>query len=168
MFWLREVPSKQNLKSLSLGIPDVDIPSIEAYLLFIRTATVIFTEVEDRLSYHGLSQSKFALLMLLYNHLDEGLHPSELAIHAGVRKSTITGLLGGLERTNYIKKECVLNDRRMVKIKLTETGKKVIDEILPEHLQSLTTLMGCLNAKEKQNFVELLEKINRMAPTIKR
>ncbi|MEJ7298775.1 MarR family transcriptional regulator, partial [Staphylococcus epidermidis] len=59
-----------------------------------------------------LSESKFTIMMLLSYEKDMILSPSNLSRKIGSKKSTISGVLKGLEKQNWIRRVKVLKDNR--------------------------------------------------------
>ena len=90
---------------------------------------------------------------------DHRLTPSELAQKAGVTRATITGLLDGLEKREWIERREHPGDRRSVIIELSSSGKAFLDEILPAHLKYITRLISGIDESELVRFMETLERI---------
>ncbi|PHC82963.1 MarR family transcriptional regulator [Bacillus wiedmannii] len=160
-FNLQELPSHQTLKKYAESFPEIDIASVELCLNFLQTARKVSDAFQVYFSKFGLSEGKFIILMLLLRESDHALIPSELAEKAGVTRGTITGLLDGLEKDDWIKRQHNKNDRRKWIIILTEEGKKRLVSILPEHYKKTAGLMGQLTPDEKDVFYSLLLKIYR-------
>src|SRR5690606_3906622 len=91
---------------------------------------------------------------------------SELAEESGVTKGTITGLVDGLERDGYVRRQPDKRDRRVSRIALTAAGEAYLDEILPEHLARLSRVMNGLSAEEQCTLVSLLRKVHAGLPAM--
>jgi DNA-binding MarR family transcriptional regulator len=115
---------------------------------------------------YGLSQGRFAVLMLLIDGTGEGSTPSVLAERAGVTRATMTGLLDGLERDGLVVREPATQDRRNVFIHLTDKGRAFMEGILPDHFQRVSDLMRRLDDAEMTTLLNLLAKINRGIPDL--
>jgi DNA-binding MarR family transcriptional regulator len=150
---------RPTLEHLAQQYPDLDIPSVETCLAFLQATADVQVALETHFSRYGLSMGKFTLLMQLYQAGETGLTPSECAARSGVSRATITGLLDGLERDALIMRQPSVTDRRMLGIRLTETGQQLMMQMLPDHFCRTTGLMANLSSKEKKILIELLQKL---------
>jgi DNA-binding MarR family transcriptional regulator len=148
------------LQNLAKEIPELDVLSVEPLLHLLRTSDGLYVSLNQSLSQVGLSTAKIKMLMLLYKNLQSGLSPSVIAEKIGVTRGTITGLLDGLERDGRIERITSKDDRRMLVIKLTESGLNLIYEVLPKHFLYMSNLMSQLSLEDKQNLSILLQKID--------
>lgn len=159
MVTLRAFVNRQALLSLANRYSDFDVVSVETCLAFLNTTTEVFAAFEVHFARHGLSMGKFTLLMQLFHAGEQGLTPSECAERAGVTRATITGLLNGLERDGWVKRQPYPADRRMLSVHLTEKGQNLLCDLLPDHFCRTTGLMAHLSDAEKKTLIELLGKV---------
>lgn len=155
----RSIPNQQAIEQLAQQFPEVDIASVETCLTFLDTTAEVYTALETHFARHGLSIGKFTILMQLFVASERGLTPSEFAERAGVSRATITGLLDGLEREELIERQPYPGDRRMLTIHLTDKGRELISNLLPEHFCRTTSMMSQLTTAEKKTLIELLGKL---------
>jgi len=73
----------------------------------------------------------------------------------------MTGLLDGLEQKGMVKRLAHPEDRRKVSIQLTDTGRQVLDEMLPDYYSRIAKLMVKLSENERKSLVSLLGKIDQ-------
>ncbi|SDI38486.1 MarR family winged helix-turn-helix transcriptional regulator [Alteribacillus bidgolensis] len=158
-FNLQDLPSTKILSEYAEQIAEVDVLSVELCLTFLATARKLSDSYQFYFSKHGLSEGKFTILMLLYRDSNKALFPSELAERAGVTRGTVTGLLDGLEKSNWVKRQHNVEDRRKLSIVLTDEGKQRLEKMLPDHYFKTNALMKNLSDKEKELFKALLHKI---------
>jgi DNA-binding MarR family transcriptional regulator len=156
---LRAFVNRQALLNLASHYPELDIASVETCLAFLNTTTDVYAALEVHFARYGLSMGKFTLLMQLYQANEQGLTPSECAERAGVTRATITGLLDGLERDGWVRRQPYPTDRRMLSVQLTEKGQKLLSTMLPDHFCRTTGLMSHLTEAEKKTLIELLGKV---------
>ena len=107
MFYMQELPSRDLIEAVGRIFPELDPTAVEACYFLLRTGTDVLTAFDENLSRHGISQSRFIVLLLLKrlelrDLADEEMSPSKLAEQAGVSRGTMTGLLSGLERDGLI------------------------------------------------------------------
>jgi DNA-binding MarR family transcriptional regulator len=155
----RSIPNRQAIAQLAQQFPEVDLASVETCLTFLDTTADVYAALDTHFARHGLSVGKFTLLMQLFVVGEQGLTPSEFAERAGVTRATITGLLDGLEREGLVQRQPHPADRRMLTIYLTDKGRELVSNLLPEHFCRTTSMMAQLTATEKKTFIELLGKL---------
>ncbi|WP_233772460.1 MarR family winged helix-turn-helix transcriptional regulator [Achromobacter sp. AONIH1] len=139
------------------------LPSADGVRLcfqLLATASAIDRDCAARLAPRGLSEGKFVLLFLLHGQ-SGGLSPHELAERAGVTRATVTGLLDGLERDGFLRREADEVDRRRVQVLLSAKGKAIATKLFAEHTQWIGGLFEALSPAERKRLGELLGKVWR-------
>lgn len=159
MFTPRPVPHDQVLLNLASRYSDLDLASVKTCLAFLNTTADVYEALDTHFARYGLSMGKFTVLMQLLQTGEQGLTPSECAERAGVTRGTITGLLDGLERDGWVKRQPHQADRRMLSVQLTPKGQQLLDLMLPDHFCRTTGLMANLTADEKKTLIDLLAKL---------
>ena len=104
---------------------------------------VVFTRAEHsihRIEYQtikqsGLTPAQFGVLEALYNKGD--LRICELIEKILTTSGNITVVIKNLEKDGLIKKKPDPNDKRSCIISLTEEGEKIIEDILPNHIENI-------------------------------
>lgn len=160
MFYLRDLPNYEFIRKRTERYPEIDPAALEATLVLARVAVDMLQAFDVYLARHGISQGRFSILMLLNRDPEQGISPSDLAARTGVTRATVTGLLDGLERERMISREHVEQDRRMVQVRLTEQGRKFLEEIAPDYYRRVAGLMQHLSEEEKRTLTELMRKVN--------
>jgi DNA-binding MarR family transcriptional regulator len=150
---------KQTILNFAKRYPELDVASIETCLAFLHTTADVYQALDVHFARYGLSRGKFTLLMQLYLADEKGLTPSECAERAGVTKATITGLLDGLERDGLVRRLPDSQDRRMLRLQLTDKGRDFLSQMLPDHFCRTTDLMANLTDSEKKTLIKLLNKV---------
>jgi DNA-binding MarR family transcriptional regulator len=156
---LRPFVDKQTILNFAKRYPELDIASIETCLAFLHTTADVYQALDVHFARYGLSRGKFTLLMQLYLADEKGLTPSECAQRADVTKATITGLLDGLERDGLVRRLPDVTDRRMLRLQLTDKGRDLLSQMLPDHFCRTTDLMANLTDSEKKTLIKLLNKV---------
>ncbi|MFQ4145915.1 MarR family transcriptional regulator [Chlorogloeopsis sp. ULAP02] len=166
MVTLRPFVNRQALEQLTNIFPELDLASVESCLAFLSTTIDVYTALDVHFARYGLSMGKFTLLMQLFITDEKGLTPSECAERAGVTRATITGLLDGLERDGLVQRQPYPDDRRMLSVQLTDKGRQLLSQMLPDHFCRTTGLMANLTDKEKKTLIELLGKLKSGTPAM--
>jgi DNA-binding MarR family transcriptional regulator len=156
---MKELPTEEHLRKLAARYPECNVQAVMALTRLLGTAGEIEKKIESDLSHHGLSLSRFYVLVILRRYIPEGIKPTELAEKISVTRGNMTGLLDGLEKSGLITREDCTKDRRIVFIKLSEAGEKLLDEIMPDHLGKIGEIMAQLGEQDLKKFTDNLEKI---------
>ena len=161
MFYLKDLPTDETLKELVKRFPDLDVSALRACALLLRTGSDLLTEFERFLGKIGLSQGKFLTLIVMNRAPDEEISPSTVAEKLGVTRSTMTGLLDGLEKSKLIERLPHSNDRRKLAVRLTKQGRQTLRKILPGYYRMINTVMADLNEAERSDLMRHLQKVNQ-------
>jgi len=81
----------------------------------------------------------------------------ELGKNARVKSSTITDMVDRLEREGIAERFKEDGDRRVIKVRLTDKGKKVRQEFILKRRKEFAALFAKLNDKEKKALLRHLE-----------
>ena len=166
MLYLRDLPKYEAIEQHAKRYPDIDPAAVVSYLVLLRVASDVLAAIEAYLARHDMSQGRFTVLCLLNRNPDQPMSPSDLAARSGVTRATMTGLLDGLERENLVRRDPDRNDRRMLMVELTPSGRRMLDEIFPDYYRRIAKLMGHLSEAEKKHLIELLNKITPGLPAM--
>lgn len=164
VFTLRDLPKYEALLALADRYPELDVTAVEACLTFLKTAYDVHQVFDAHFAAYDLSMGKFTVLMLLYQAdraliPEEFLTPSECATMAGVTRATITGLLDGLARQDWIERRSHPDDRRRQIITLTASGRQRLEGILPGHFRLISAMSQQLTPDEITTLKALLLKL---------
>ena len=163
LLMLKDVPRYECLLKAAEKYPTLNPSASEAFLHLLRTGDAVFAAEGAHLSGHEISQGRFTVLMLL-NRCGESSTPAELAEEAGVTRATMTGLVDTLEKDELVTRKGDSADRRTVRVKLTASGRKLLDRVLPGYFALVAKMTQPLTLAERRQFVALLLKIQRGLP----
>jgi MarR family transcriptional repressor of emrRAB len=164
VFTLRDIPKYEALRARIRRYPDIDPIAVETFLVLLRTASDVMAGAEEYWSKHGLSHGRFVVLAVLNRDPAVALSPSDLADKCGVSRATMTGLVAGLQRNHYVRREHHHGDRRMALVRLTPDGVRFLDSVLPDYYRRLARMMGHLSTPEKRALEDMLTKIGQGLP----
>lgn len=166
MFFLQDLPDDDILQAFAHRYQEMDASAVNVCLQLLRIGSDLLAGFETMLSKHSLSQGRFLTLIVLSRSRNDALNPSLLAEKLGVTRATMTGLLDGLEREGLIERVFAQDDRRKIAIRLTEMGLSRLETMLPDYYRRIAGLMAQLNDEERQQLLELLEKVNAGIPAL--
>jgi DNA-binding MarR family transcriptional regulator len=85
--------------------------------------------LQVRLAQHSVSFGHWAFLRILWEH--DGLNQRELSERAGVMEPTTFSAIQAMERLGYVTRAQRPDNKRMVFIHLTPTGRRLKDALVP-------------------------------------
>src|SRR5215831_14791287 len=138
------------------GDPDVE-RALSAFINFLRAADSVTARLDATIDAKGLTHGQFAVLEALL-HLGP-LNQCDLARKLLRSGGNITVVIDNLEKRGWVKRERQKNDRRMVVVRLTPAGQRVIEKIFPEHAKAIAAEMGRLTPEEQETLRALCRKL---------
>lgn len=132
--------------------------STEVLINLIRTDSLVTTALSRRFRRHGLSLSCFNALVIL-RQAPDGVNPHEIADRLLVTRAAVTAILDALEAKKLIRRDRSGVDGRMSLIAITEEGKRLLDDLLPEHFAAERAMASVLGANEKEILISLLGRL---------
>lgn len=104
-----------------------------------RAATVMRWALEARLAKHGLTPPQWAILARLWE--EDALPMSEVGAILNIDKPTTSGIVDRLERKELVRRARDSADRRVVRICLTEKGRRLQGRLpkLAEEVNAVAT-----------------------------
>ena len=107
---------------------------------------------------HGLSHAALNALAVIEG---SGAPMAAGAVGASmhITSGTMTSVLDTLERNGYIERLTDPDDRRRVLVDVTPAAQEVLDQLLPEVVQTTTAVMAELDDKELKDFLGTLARV---------
>ena len=90
----------------------------------------------------------------------EGISVKELAERTSVTPGAITQFVDGLVEMGLVMREGDPNDRRIVRLKLTELAKSQFEHFRKDYLTSASRVFDVLSNDEIKQLIALFDKIN--------
>jgi DNA-binding MarR family transcriptional regulator len=118
-----------------------------------------------------LSYAQYRVLMSLYfcewAGRCDGLNPSEISVHQGTSRNTISALIRSLEDEKLVERHLDSDDRRRFNIRLTNAGRRIILDHSSHFIQATDELFKVLTPEEMESLGALLHTLNRQARAMK-
>lgn len=140
-----------------------DLPEQEAYLNLVRTASELEGPLLAILKPHGLTPSTYNVLRILRGSGKAGRHASDIGCDMVVRVPDVTRLVDRLEQRGLVERERGTKDRRIVTVRITAAGLKMLKALDEPVLAGHRAQLGHLTPSELAQLNRLLEKA-RAAP----
>jgi DNA-binding MarR family transcriptional regulator len=110
----------------------------------------------DNEKFH-ITPAQWHILFLVKEH--DGISSKDIAKSQNISSSAATQLIDGLVSKNFLVREYDLDDRRVLKIHLSQTTKKFVDDMKTQSHARLNTIFECLSDDELQDYLVLNGKI---------
>ncbi|WCK53270.1 MarR family transcriptional regulator [Aneurinibacillus sp. Ricciae_BoGa-3] len=94
-----------------------------------QTDLTLTNHIKNKLAPYHLAPEQNLIMMLLWQK--DGLNQSEIAEELKKEKSNITRMIFNLEQKGFIRRENIENDRRSLRVYLTDEGKELGNHVIP-------------------------------------
>ena len=112
-------------------------------------------------SVDGLTRSEYELLVMLVMSLDgdkKAFTVTEISNLLQITPAGVTHLINPLEAAGYIERLPDKNDRRIVRIGLTQKGTQVAEALISEVRENLIGLVNHLGEEDSKTLIRLMSK----------
>ncbi len=145
-----------------------DEKAAESLLKFLPFMHEKFLNPMERLVFHRMSKQQFFALMMLFRKGPQTMSELSAAMH--ISKQQMTPLMDRLLEQKLGERFTDSQDRRVIRIDITEAGRELMTEILRQNRDSLAKKLSVLPENElieldamMLRVRELLEKADRIA-----
>jgi DNA-binding MarR family transcriptional regulator len=135
------------------AVGEGDQDTANALIQLSRLVQGIQARIAER---HDLTPAQARLLCVL------ALGPrgmAELAQCFGVEKAALTGLIDRAERRGLVRRTTVPDDRRALRVTLTDTGRQAADAFHAAATAELNQLLAPLTPRDRAHFRDTMAKI---------
>jgi DNA-binding MarR family transcriptional regulator len=128
----------------------------EAFLNLVRTETVLGDGLDRVLGPKGLSRTQYNVLRMLRGAGPDGLCRNEIRDRLITRMPDVSRLLDRMEEAGLVARVRSDADRRLVQTRLTEQGRRLVDELAGEVAGEHERQLGHLSEAQLRTLIELL------------
>ena len=122
-----------------------------------RLARIMERDFERRLAGLGISRLMWCVLPTV--GLEGIERPSEIAEHIGVNRTALSRVLRELEGRGLVTRDPDSADGRSTRVRLTKTGRRSLQEALPQSLGTTQHFGAKLSDGELETFRRLIDKL---------
>ena len=108
----------------------------------------------------GLTPTQFSVLETLYSKGE--LRIQDLIEKMLATSGNMTVVIRNMVRDVWISRTCDPKDRRSFFLKLTPAGRKKIEVVLPDHIDSIVEALSILEDGEKEDLIRILKKFKNL------
>lgn len=146
--------------------PDIDVSGMEIIGRISRLDRMFRPRLAEVFSAHDLEGWEFDVLATLRRSGDPfQLSAGGLLDSMMVTSATMTNRIDRLEEQGLIRREQDPGDRRVVLVTLTDTGKSLVDAVVPEHAENEIQMLSSLTESERAELTRLLRKLHSALST---
>ncbi len=143
----------------SIKISDQEAQILKIYTQLMRATDAVTDKMHRHLLDYRLSTSQFGVIEALY-HLGP-LCQKDIGDKILKTSGNITLVIDNLEKRKLVKRKKDSNDRRRMKVKLTESGYELIEKIFPDHSKIAHKVFSVLEPEEQNSLSLLLKKLGK-------
>lgn len=138
--------------------------ALSAFINFLRAADSVAARLDSQIEMGGLTHGQFAVLEALF-HLGP-LNQCDLARKLLRSGGNVTVVIDNLQKRGLVRRQRQKDDRRMVIVNLTSSGRRLIARIFPQHVAAITAEMNRLSPEEQETLRALCRKLGRGTATL--
>lgn len=138
-----------------------EIRALDAFIKLARAASSVRARLDEALLEHGLTENQLGVLEALL-HLGPLRH-NELGRKQLTSRANVTLIVDRLADRGWIRRTPDPDDRRAVRVELTDEGRRFIQSIFPSHVARIVDVLGALSAREQEELGRLCRKLGLAA-----
>lgn len=140
--------------------PDLDPAPLQVFSRLSRLARQLELARRAAFSTHGLESGAFDVLSALRRSGEPyELTPGKLLAETLVTSGTMTNRIDRLTRTGYVQRASDARDGRVVLVRLTAEGKRVVDSAMADLLRWEEELLIGLDTDDQADLAGLLRRL---------
>lgn len=137
--------------------PDLDASPMGIVGRLSRLSRLIDVRLRETFREHGLDGATFDVLATLRRSgPDQRLTPADLMRSSMITSGAVTQRLDRLEQKGLVARTPHESDGRGVYVTLTDAGRELVDETLPDHLATEEAILAELDDDERARFTGTL------------
>jgi MarR family 2-MHQ and catechol resistance regulon transcriptional repressor len=140
------------------GVDDpATVAAVRAYVKLMRAQRGVVARLEPALAACALTLTQLGVLEAVL-HLGPLTH-RELGRKLLTSPGNLTDVVDKLEKRGLVTRVRADQDRRQVRVELTQAGRGLIEDIFPRHAADIAHAMGGLSPAELETLGHLLRKL---------
>ena len=138
---------------------ETEVRALNTHINLARASDSLMARLSANLERLGLTVAQFGVLEAVH-HLGP-MCQRELG-HKLLRSGgNVTVVIDNLEKHGWVRRERQTDDRRMIRIHLTQQGRKLIERVFPKHVEAVVKEMSALAPEEQEELRGLCRKLGR-------
>ena len=141
--------------------PAAEVRALNAWIALNRALESVGASLRRPLAAAGLTVGQLAILEALLHTGPQSA--SALGRRVLRSQANMTTVLDNLERAGLVARLRTAEDRRVVTVRLTAEGRRLITRVFPGHVARITAQLAALSAAEQEALARLCRKLGRAA-----
>lgn len=133
--------------------------SVKTMVVLRKAMRSIDSQVYSEFKDYGITPTQFGVLDVLYTKGEMKI--CRLIDSMLATSGNMTVVIKNMERHGWIYRQVSPDDRRASVVGLTETGRDLIETILPQHIASVNQVFAHLTDEEKSSLITILKKFKK-------
>ena len=151
-------------KEIIKDLVEIEMRMLEVKNLFSGISTEM---VKSSVGIMGFAVNMSQLKAMTAFSEDSPLSMGELCKMANVKMPSMTEVVDRFEQEGILERIRDMEDRRVVKVKMTAKGKKMHKEVLKKRADELTKRFGVLTTEERTSLVDSLKSVSELLTKVK-
>jgi DNA-binding MarR family transcriptional regulator len=127
----------------------------QAYNLILKSENKVFSQ-------YGISAEQHAVLMAI-KHIKPPVTPTDVAKWLDRNPNGISIILYRMAKSGFVREERDLQDRRSVRLVITEKGKEILDRATVAGWELTQEVLSSMNEEDVRTLVRLLDEVREMS-----
>jgi DNA-binding MarR family transcriptional regulator len=166
--WARGVSSARDIEEQARARvrevdPEADLTAMAVVFNLIRASDRVVQDLETVHRPMGWSWAGFRVLFWVW--LLGPLEPREIASFASASRASVSSVLNTLERDGFVVRVRRSNDRRLVTVELTDSGRELIGRAFKAHNEREQEWASVFSSDERATLVGLLRRLVAYTPS---
>jgi DNA-binding MarR family transcriptional regulator len=138
----------------------IDFAAAHTVSSLYRAANAVRAHITNAvLREYDLTWSGFVVMWVVW--IWDGMETRHVAESAAISKATLTGVMKTLENRGWLIRESSVADRRLVHLRLTQSGADLMTELYPKFNAAESDVVRQLSARSKASLARDLRSIVR-------
>jgi len=140
--------------------PELDVSPMAVIGRLARAAASVDARLAATFTQHGIDAATFDVLATLTRQGSPyELTPAQLASEAMITSSAVAQRLNRLESLGYVSRHPDPADGRGKIVRLSSSGREVVERVLPDHLRTEREVLSPLGDDDRTVLAELLSRL---------
>lgn len=136
-----------------------DAASLKLFVVLCRTFSGVSGEVKKDIRRYGLSLSEFEALELLYHKGPQTVQ--NIGKKVLLTSGSMTYVVDQMVKKELCMREICEQDRRVTYVVISEKGRRLMDEIFPQHERRISELFASLSTEQIMDLTETLKRVSK-------
>ena len=140
---------------MAMEMPEFHLERFLPYLVH-RVGSQLAEGFEEQFAEAGVSLPEWRVLAVLFEYGPQSM--GDIARRTSINASTMTRLIGQMEKRNLVERARPAANQRTVNVWLLQSGNRAVATLLPKVLDYEKKLSACFSGAELETFKILLTK----------